>query len=407
MTRSSRRRLAIFTRLRHPRLTAEATSLALEHRQTAESSSWPLDRRTPSELEQEARDRGRAGRRIARVARRLGRIGAAGQRRAHRAHELVDRVLLADVDVARVADRAVPLGRLRVLCAESEGPIDASDQGTRSADLLRALGAGLYAVALLVVVGHLLDVDRADPGPAPLGAAVVLALFTGAVQVGLALHLGRRLCAWRHAEAWDVDGDPGGFPPRTVVVSLLTGLLLLVSGLAGSAFFLAVQESGVLAPVLGLVVAASALAAPWCLVADEAYAPPPDRRFLRAAGRVLAAADRRRSRRLRRARRLLDAAARRRNRAAQLVATTRHAAGRDHLRGQRVVLLARGLAGDAVPRSAADLCSSSDATSLLPPADHACLDLPVVQLDEVLRAAERAYGAAVGAVSSDDLDLAG
>ena len=123
----------------------------------------------------------------------------------------------------------------------------------------------------------------------------------------------------------DRDEPDAEFPPRGVAALLLSGLLVLVGGLAAGGLFLRVHvegaaaDAGPLASVLGLVLAASAVAAPWCLVADEAYHPSPDARFLRSAGRVLDRVDRRRRARLRRARRLLDAATRRRDRAAHLV----------------------------------------------------------------------------------------
>jgi len=232
------------------------------------------------------------------------------------------------------------------------------------------------------------------------------------------LHLGRRLWAWRHTDL--SDDSPPEFPPRAAVVVLAGGFLAVISTFAAGAIYLRVQGDGVAAPgiatALGLLLGASALAAPWCLVADGAYGAGPQVRLLRVAGRLLVRADRRRLRRERRARRHLAVAAGRLRRAEWALASTVHRVGRDYLAAHRTLLAARGLAWGTTVCSAAQLLAlrevpdATGARAVLPmlvAGDHRCLTLPVEQLRSALARGRADYVTVVERLGPDELDLAG
>lgn len=263
------------------------------------------------------------------------------------------------------------VGSLRTLAATAVGE--------RRSRLLRWVGVALLlvdAAALVIIFGYLVNIDWTRPDPANLTTVLALSVFGAAVQAVLAAHLGKRLWAWRHLS------EPLEFPPRALVVVLAGGLLMAVSALAAAALFLRVQreglaaEAGELATALGLLLAFSAVAAPWCLVADEAYSPAPAARFAAAAARALVRADRRRDCRAWQARLDLRAADRCRLRAERLLDTARSKAGRRYLPAHRAILTARAMAGEYRTIGAAELASSGEIRAVLPllvPDDHRML----------------------------------
>jgi hypothetical protein len=249
------------------------------------------------------------------------------------------------------------------------------------------------------------------------------------VQAVLALHLGRRLWAWRHT---DPDDDaPPEFPPRSAAIVLGGGFLAVVSAFAAGAIYLRVQhegtliDAGTLAGALGLLLAASALAAPWCLVADEAYAPGPELRALNAGSRLLGRVDRQRAKLERRVRGRLVRATRRLVRAEWLLAVALHRIGAAQLAVHRTVLDGRSVAWPGEVYRAADLAEAhadaraawperpgcrGDARSTLPivvPTDDRCLTLPVSQLRTALTEARADYLLVVDAdrPARSDVDL--
>jgi hypothetical protein len=185
-----------------------------------------------------------------------------------------------------------------------------------------------------------------------------------------------------------------------------------------------VAEAGPLATALGLVLAASAIAAPWCLVSDEAYAPGPERRVLRAGARILVRVDRRRRRVERRVRADLVRAARRLGRAEWLMAAALHRVGADQLAVHGSVLDARGRAWPHEVYRASDLATAhaeahfawpdrpgcrDDARSTLPivvPTDDRTLVLPFTRLRDELAEARSDYLLVTGSAVRSDLDLA-
>ena len=418
-------RIPLATRLLRPRFARDVAYLAAEHRR-AGIQPLPADRRTELELECEAGRRRVADRRVTRRSARLRRVTAAGLRRVRRARSSMAELAGSEGAVVRLHGRAMSVAEVRARAvaaaavADTDGRARRLDRASRP---LRVVGAGLLladATALLVVIGFLLNIDWARPDPATLVTVVALSLFGAAVQVVLALHLGRRLWAWRHADHPDAVGRE--FPPRSAVILLGGGLLTTISTFAAGAIYLRIEregnlaDAGDLAGALGLLLAACAVVAPWILVADETYGPGPEARLVSAAGRILARAERRRRRQDRRARRRLAAAARRLSQADWLLADTVHRVGRDHLVAHRTLLAARGLAWGTTTCSAAELFPAPEppdvagVRSVLPMVivvDLRCLTPPVERLRAELAAAWADYPVVVRDLDVDQLDLAG
>lgn len=162
---------------------------------------------------------------------------------------------------------------------------------------VRFAGRGLSvvnAVTFVVLLGHLLGLDPSRPDPGLLLTTVVLAVCSATAQAVLAVDVGRRL------RPGPVRRRP---PEPTWPVVSGAGLLAASGGLAFAASFGWAQQmgSGSAAVAAGLVLGASALAAPFVLVADEATGPGPEARLLGRAERILARRTRRRERLERRA----------------------------------------------------------------------------------------------------------
>lgn len=413
------------TRVLRPRYTREVTFLAGELRRSG-LTPQPADARCAVELGYEAGRLREADRPIVRRAPRIRRVTAAGRRQVGRAGELLDELAAMDDRQVVVDGRTMSVRTLRVR-VDGLGDVLDVDRRTRRLDrsspLLRALGAGLLlidTIALVIVFAFLLNLDWLRPDPANLITAVALALFGAGVQAVLAVHLGRRLWSWRHGEP-----DEREFPPRSAAVLIGGGALAVVSTFAAGAIFLRVHGEGVLADAgstataLGLLLAASALVAPWCLVADEAYGAGPDVRELRAGSRILAADSRRRDRIRRRVRRLLRRAEARLARAEWLMAAALHRVGAAQRRVHGTVLDGRALAWPAAVYRAEDVATAhaaacaawsdrpgcrDDSRAVLPimvPNDDRTLVLPVARLRDELAGAR-----ADCALVRSDLDLA-
>jgi hypothetical protein len=430
---STHDRIPLATRLLRPGHARAVADLADALRRSGHDG-LPADARCAVELGYEAGQHRDVDRVIVRRAPRIRRVAAAGQRRVGRARALLGDLALADTRTVVLDGRSMTVEQLRERLVKVGATVDADRSARRldrSSRLLRAVGLGLLlvdAVALVIIFAFLLNLDWARPDPANLVTAVALAFFGAAVQAVLALHLGRRLWAWRHTDP-DDDGATE-FPPRSVSILLGGGFLALVSTFAAGAIFLRVQregavaEAGSLATALGLVLAASALAAPWCLVADEAYAPGPDHRALRMGGRILARLDRRRCRIERRVRDDLARAGRRLARAEWLLTAALHRVGAKQLTAHGTVIDARGRAWPAAVYRAADLANAhadahyawpdrpgcrDGARSTLPmmvPTDDRTLVLPVTRLRNELAEARADYIVVTGATVRSDLDLA-
>jgi hypothetical protein len=435
---STRDRIPFTTRLLRPGYAREVTSLADGLRRSG-VEDLPADARTAGELGFEAGQRGGADRAITRRAPRIRRVAHAGRRHVGRARAMLSELSGLDGRHAVLDGRAMTVAQVRARVAVLGAAADADrsarrlDQGGR---VLRVVGVGLLlvdALALVIIFAFLLNLDWARPDPANLVTAVALALFGATVQAVLALHVGRRLWAWRHTDPDDGadEGAPPEFPPRSAAVVLGGGFLAVVSAFAAGAIYLRVQhegtlvEAGALAGALGLLLAASALAAPWCLVADEAYAPGPGTRALHAGSRLLGKVDRRRARLERRVRGRLVRAARRLVRAEWLLAVALHRIGVAQLAVHRTVLDGRAVAWPGAVYRATDLAEAhadaraawpdrpgcrDDARSTLPlvvPTDDRCLTLPVTQLRAALAEARADYLLVVGAdrPARSDLDL--
>jgi hypothetical protein len=431
---STRDRIPLATRLLRPRYAREVTDLADALRRSGHAG-LPPDARGAVELGYEAGRHGRIDRGIARRAPRVHRAAEAGRRSVRRARAVLAELALADGALVVLDGRPMTVGQLRHRLTAVGAAVDADttarrlDRGSR---WLRAVGIGLLlidAIALVIIFAFLLNLDWHRPDPANLVTAVALALFGAAVQAVLALHLGRRLWAWRHTDP-DDDGATE-FPPRSAPILLGGGLLGVVSTFAAGAIFLRVQREGVvaeagpLATALGLVLAASAIAAPWCLVSDEAYAPGPGQRMLRAGARILLKVERRRRRAESRVRADLVRAAHRLGRAEWLMAAALHRVGADQLAVHGSVLDARGRAWPHEVYRAADLATAHHEAHLawpdrpggrdagrstLPvmvPIDDRPLVLPVGRLRDELAEARTDYLGITGAAVLSGVDLAG
>lgn len=418
-------RIPLATRLLRPRYTREVTFLAGELRRSGLEPQTP-DTRVAVELGYEAGRRRAVDRPIVRRAPRIRRSTATGRRHVGRARALLDELAALDDRQVLVEGRAMRVGRLRARMTGLGEVLDI-DRRTRLLDrssrLLRAVGIGLLlidTIALVIVFAFLLNLDWLRPEPANLVTAVALALFGAGVQAVVAVHLGRRLWSWRHA-----DPDEREFPPRSAVVLVGGGALAVVSTFAAGAIFMRIQREGVLADAgstataLGLLLAASALVAPWCLVADEAYAAGPDVRELRTGSRLLVRDDRRRERIRRRVRRLLRRADNRLARAEHLMAVALHRVGAAQGAVHATVLDGRALAWPSAVYRADDVAAAhaaaraawpdrpgcrDGARAVLPmtvPVDDRTLVLPVCRLRDELTAARTDY-----ALVQSDLDLA-
>ncbi|GAA1837668.1 hypothetical protein GCM10009836_15480 [Pseudonocardia ailaonensis] len=356
------------------------------------------DQRTDLECVVECRGARRASRTLSRAARSMERhvnrgTGAAlaSLRDDRAAAELEARPVVVD-------GRAVPLAEARRIAAAPPQP--GARHLDRDGHLVRLLGHLLLLVdtaALVVVFGFLLNLDWAAPQPADLVTVVALAVFGAAVQALLAVRLGRRLWAWRHA---DPDADPGEeFPPRAGVVLLAAGLLTVLAALAAVALYVRVTveatlaDAGPLGVTLGALLAAAALAAPWCVVAQEAYRHSPEQRERRAATAAVERVERRRGRLRARSGRRLDRAEQARTRAESLFQTARRRCVAHHLDDHEVILWARGLVDPAVVHELGT--RGAPGGFALPPAvaaDLAGLTAALDRLDTVLDQARRAPG---------------
>ena len=213
----------------------------------------------------------------------------------------------------------------------------------------------MNATTLAVVLGRL---DGAPEGPSWLSA--VLALGVTGVQVRLAFDLGRRLLPFADRET------AAGLPTVTVVQA---GVLVGLGSLVGTTSFrwaTDIQAGGV-GVVGGLVVMASALAAPLMIVHDEVFGPGPRGRMLGRCERALGKVDQRCRRLDRRAWRLLEAAGRRLRRAEELLVLAADLLGNDD------PVFARLDAGVAELRSVT--AELGGPTGVVPPLDPDDLDL--------------------------------
>lgn len=246
------------------------------------------------------------------------------------------------------------------------------DGGRPTVADLRVLGAALAVVAgphagppvrtvrfagrgLTVVNAMLLGVVLVQQVAGLPIVAVLLAACGATAQALLAVDVGRRL---RPFAALPTPPEP----QLSAVVG--AGMLAFISGLACFAAYAWAQaiEPGSLGIVAGLLLGASALAAPFMLVADEVHGPGPHRRQLLRVERLLEAPNRRRRRLERRIARNRAAAGRRLVAAEQALAATVELLGADPLVDalttavQRLrAELAEGRAGTEPPSDPDDL----------------------------------------------------
>jgi hypothetical protein len=221
---------------------------------------------------------------------------------------------------------------------------------------LRFAGRGLAVVntaAAAVVLGQLAGV------PPVTWLSAALAVVVCGVQVGLAFDLGRRMRPFLGASL-----------PLPVVIEF--GLLVALSGLVAAACdrWAHLIDGGTVGVAAGLVLAASALAAPLMIVSDELYGPGAVTRTLHRAERALERVDRRCRVLDRRGRRHLDAANRRLWQAEQMLV----------------------LVIDAVGAADPNACE---------------LQADIEGLRAEIRAVWREYTMAVPPLDPDDLDLVG
>lgn len=364
------------------------------------SGGPPLDPSLRTDLERSVECRGarRSRRTLAWAALRMAVVVWWGTLAAQRSAR--DALAAAELESRTVVvrGRAMTTAEARVVGGTPDGA------GGRHLDgdghLLRLLGHGLLlidTVALVVVFGFLLNVDWAAPQVVDLVTVLALAVFGAAVQALLAVRLGMRLWVWRHADP-DTEDRPEEFPPRSGITLAAAGLLAVLAVFAAVALYVRIEveaelaEVGVLGTALGLLLACSALAAPWCVVAQEAYRSSPEHLTRAAAATVVRRADARRRRWTSRSRRRLDCAIRRRLRAAALRESARRRCLAHLLGDHEVILRGRGLVDPAVARELGD--PSGRTGSLLPPAvetDLRGLDAAIAHLDALLQQARSAH----------------
>lgn len=252
--------------------------------------------------------------------RQLHRNVRAGMIRVRKSRFAVAALATADEVRVRFGDGRPTVADVRAIgtaVAVATGP--RHDPRTRR---VRFAGRGLTivnAVTFTVLIAHLSGFDASHPDPGLLLVAGTLAVCCTTAQAVLAIDLGRRLRL-----------HPAPRPLRPAIVG--AGLLALTAGLAAAASSEWAQRtgSGGLGVAAGLLLGASALAAPFVLVADQVYGPGPEAGLLSRAERILARRDRRCRRLERRAARHLCAAERLLWRAEDALATVADQLGRDH-----------------------------------------------------------------------------
>jgi hypothetical protein len=344
----------------------------------------------------DARNHRAMPRRLAKVARTARR----GERLAQQATRAAETAAERGRGTVEVLGRAMTVADATMLATAA----NLTEARHRDGDglLLRVLGPVLLLVdtaALIVVLGFLLDLNWAAPSVADLVTVVALATFGGAVQALLAVRLGRRLWARRHT-----DPDVEEFPRLTTFVVPLACLLGLLAGLAAAALLVRVEvearlaDAGPLGTALGLLLAGSALAAPWCVVAQEAFRPSPETQLARGCARAVGRIGRARARLVARARRRLDAAVRCAGRVETRCAQVQRRWRAEELATEQIVLLARGFDD---PQIVYDRASADPAPPHLPE-----LTAEIGRVHDAIRTARAALGVVAGA-ARDDHDLAG
>ncbi|GLZ42426.1 hypothetical protein Acsp05_60500 [Actinokineospora sp. NBRC 105648] len=374
------------------------------------------------ELALESRGLARAARLVHRRARRVGAWSGRASAAAIRATDLCTRALAADDRERVVGDArhataatgwAISARAARPLLDETLRRIDhevSAGVTTHHQSRGRAMTVVAYvllvvdAVALFTVFGLLLNIDWTAPAAVPLVTAAAFALFGAGVQAKLAVELGRRVWAWR-ASAAPRDDDVDEFPPRGAVVGLCAVALFGVSVLAALSILLRVRYEGVLAEqvgvatVIGLALAGCALAAPWIIVAHEAFDGSPLTRLAGALTRVVTAARAERERALARADRAIARARALDDRARRERARLRLRVGRCYLPAHRVILLARDLARAAVPSQPPDTEPPSSALPIRLPVDEAALTVALAQSGTAIAEARAARTAVTSTLS--------
>ncbi|GEL23271.1 hypothetical protein PSU4_22250 [Pseudonocardia sulfidoxydans NBRC 16205] len=341
----------------------------------------------------------RVQRAIAATVPSLSRSARRAERAAQRATRMATSVLSLRQRTVAVSGRSVPVSEAAVIAS-------AAPNGTRHRDrdgvLLRLLGVLLLLVdvaALIIVIGFLVNVDWAAPSPADLVTVVALAVFGGAVQAMLAVRLGKLLWARRHS-----DPDVEEYPRRGAVVVPLAGLLGLLAALAAAALLVRVDveaqlaQAGTLGTAVGLLLAGSALAAPWCVVAQEAYRESPEAALVRACARAVVRTDRAACRRLAFGRWCLDTAVRRERGYRARYTRLRARLHAEYLRAEEAVRIARGLVDPQLVHARDD--------EAFPLPDVPELDEPARDVADAIRTARAALAFAAGDVREDH-DLAG
>ena len=385
--------------LRHPLLARKIMQLALLTGAPENTEGQEVARYGPqssAELETESHGLRRANRRTRWLLNRIDRRTQRCLKAAARAEQLAQQALRSGERFHVVGGRRrKPWRHIRTTAAEGfavtpgEALTEAAEVHRQIQDETR-LGSSIHlncrsravvliayllilvdAVALFTVFSFLLNIDWNQIDAPRLTAAVAFSLFGAGVMAKLAVELGRRVWAWRVSA---VAGELGGeeFPPRSLVVIAGGVSLGILSVLSGASIFTRLQYEGTLADAsglaitVGLVLAASAAAAPWILVQQEAYDGSVATRTLAGLSAVVAQADVER-RAARRGAEVSLAAAQ-----GDLAWNQRKAwhivqlAGQSYLKPQQVILLARSLWGrDGVPASI-DIPANSEPRALLP-----------------------------------------
>ena len=189
-----------------------------------------------------------------------------------------------------------------------------AEQGSRELDpddrLLRIVGFGLAFVnagGFVVAVAGLPFGDGTVPPLGVIMAAAALATLAIGTQTVAAVQLGRRLWTWRHLPELEAE-----VPSRDLVVVAGSFAVLVTGLLVGAAFYRMSQLTGSagssVRQAIGLALAASAVVAPWTVVASVAYRRSPARSLLAIMSAALAEAERLQDRHRQRAARELRAA---------------------------------------------------------------------------------------------------
>ncbi|WP_018686402.1 hypothetical protein [Actinokineospora enzanensis] len=382
------RALPVSLWLRHPALAHHATFLA---RRGGEDHG---------ELAHESHALAKANRLVHRRSRRIGRLCAGAHAAAVRATDLCTDALLAPDrlrggkgKVTATHGWAVTARDARPLLAETMDRIDEEVEAGITTHLQsrgRLMTAIAYlllavdAIALFMVFGLLLNIDWTAPTPVPLVTATAFALFGAGVQAKLAMELGKRLWAWR------VSDSVEEFPPRSAVITCSVLLLLVVSVFAALSIYLRVRHEGELvdevgvATVIGLALAACALAAPWIIVQQEAFDGSALTRRATTLTRVLVDTAHTQTRSLRRADRALSRAHTLDARARRCHARLRSRIGRCYIPTHRAILLSRQLSAAPVPSVTPNTDSPRSALPIRLSVDETAITVALSQSEQAI-----------------------